>query len=117
MNQTRFELMPVGWVESPLTDRASAPRQGHEGSPEAWLVFEPWVLQGTEGIRAGDEVILLTWLDRARRDVLRTHPRDDASNPEQGRRRREGCLVQGRRRQPVRDRPTDGLIQTAPGRR
>ena len=84
MNQVRFELMPVGWVESPLTDRASAPRQGHEGSPEAWLVFEPWVLQGLEGIRAGDEVIVLTWLDRARRDVLRVHPRGDVSNPEQG---------------------------------
>jgi tRNA-Thr(GGU) m(6)t(6)A37 methyltransferase TsaA len=84
MNQTRFELMPVGWVESPLTDRASAPRQGHEGSPEAWLVFEPWVLQGIEGIRAGDEVIVLTWLDRASRDVLRVHPRGDVANPKQG---------------------------------
>jgi tRNA-Thr(GGU) m(6)t(6)A37 methyltransferase TsaA len=84
MNQTRFELMPVGWVESPLTDRASAPKQGHEGSPEAWLVFEPWVLQGIEGIRAGDEVIVLTWLDRASRDVLRVHPRGDVSNPKQG---------------------------------
>jgi tRNA-Thr(GGU) m(6)t(6)A37 methyltransferase TsaA len=84
MNQTRFELMPVGWVESPLTDRASAPKQGHEGSPEAWLVFEPWVLQGIEGIRAGDEVIVLTWLDRASRDVLRVHPRGDVANPKQG---------------------------------
>lgn len=84
MNQVRFELTPVGWVESPLTDRASAPRQGHEGSPEAWLVFEPWVLRGLEGIRAGDEVIVLTWLDRARRDVLRVHPRGDVANPEQG---------------------------------
>ena len=76
--------MPVGWVESPLTDPASAPKQGHEGSPEAWLVFEPWVLQGLDGIRAGDEVIVLTWLDRASRDVLRVHPRDDVANPEQG---------------------------------
>jgi tRNA-Thr(GGU) m(6)t(6)A37 methyltransferase TsaA len=84
MDQTRFELMPVGWVESPLTDRASAPKQGHEGSPEGWLVFEPWALQGIEEIREGDEVIVLPWLDRARRDVLRVHPRGDAANPEQG---------------------------------
>ena len=84
MDQIRFELVPVGWVESPLTDRESAPKQGHEGSPEAWLVFEPWVLQGLDGIRAGDEVIVLTWLDRASRDVLRVHPRDDVANPEQG---------------------------------
>jgi len=84
MNQARFELIPIGWVESPLTDRASAPKQGHEDSPEAWLVFEPWVLQGLEGIRAGDEVIVLTWLDRSSRDVLRVHPRGDIANPEQG---------------------------------
>jgi tRNA (Thr-GGU) A37 N-methylase len=51
MNQICFELIPVGWVESPLTDRASAPKQAHEGSPEAWLVFEPWVLPGLEGIQ------------------------------------------------------------------
>ena len=54
------------------------------GSPEAWLVFEPWVLQGIEGVRAGDEVIVLTWLDRASRDVLRVHPRGDVANPKQG---------------------------------
>jgi len=79
-----LELKPIGRVESPLTDRASAPKQGDEGSPEAWLVFEPEVLDGLDGLRSGDRVLVLTWLDRARRDVLRTHPRDDISNPEQG---------------------------------
>ena len=84
MNNTRIELVPIGVVESPLTDVASAPKQGDEGAPDAWLVFEPAVLEGLEGIRAGDRVIVLTWLDRARRDVLRVHPRDDLANPEQG---------------------------------
>jgi len=84
MNQARFEVIPIGEVESPLTDRASAPKQDHEGSPDAWLVFEPAVLEGLHGIRPGDQVIVLTWLDRARRDVLRVHPRDDVANPEQG---------------------------------
>jgi len=79
-----LELKPIGRVESPLTDRASAPKQGREGSPEAWLAFEPEVLDGLDGLRSGDRVLVLTWLDRARRDVLRTHPRDDVSNPEQG---------------------------------
>ena len=79
-----LELKSIGRVESPLTDRASAPKQGDEGSPEAWLVFEPEVLDGLDGLRSGDRVFVLTWLDRARRDVLRTHPRDDISNPEQG---------------------------------
>jgi tRNA-Thr(GGU) m(6)t(6)A37 methyltransferase TsaA len=80
----RFEVIPIGEVESLLTDLASAPKQGHEGAPDAWLVFEPGVLEALEGIRPGDRIIVLTWLDRARRDVLRVHPRDDVSNPMQG---------------------------------
>jgi tRNA-Thr(GGU) m(6)t(6)A37 methyltransferase TsaA len=84
VNQPRFELTPIGRVESPLTDPAAAPRQGDEGAPDAWLVFEPAVLAGLEGLHAGDEIIVLTWLDRARRDVLRVHPRGDAARAQQG---------------------------------
>jgi tRNA-Thr(GGU) m(6)t(6)A37 methyltransferase TsaA len=84
MKQARFEVIPIGEVESPLTDMASAPKQGHEGAPDAWLVFEPAVLEGLQGIRPGAQVVVLTWLDRARRDVLRVHPRDDVANPKQG---------------------------------
>jgi tRNA-Thr(GGU) m(6)t(6)A37 methyltransferase TsaA len=84
VTRTRIELVPIGVVESPLTDTASAPKQGDEGAPDAWLVFDSAVLEGLEGIRAGDRVLVLTWLDRARRDVLRVHPRDDVANPMQG---------------------------------
>lgn len=80
----QIEIEPIGRVESPLTDLASAPKQGDEGAPDAWLVFEPGVLDALEGIRVGDEVIVLTWLDRAKRDVLRVHPRGDSSRPQQG---------------------------------
>ena len=79
-----LELKPVGRVESRLTDRADAPKQGHEGAPDAWLVFGRDVLAALEGIRPGDRLIVLTWLDRAQRDVLRVHPRDDTANPKQG---------------------------------
>jgi tRNA-Thr(GGU) m(6)t(6)A37 methyltransferase TsaA len=74
-------LVPVGTVESPLTDRETAPKQGYEGSPEAWLVFAPDFADALEGIAAGDDLLVLTWLDRAQRDVLRVHPRDDLSRP------------------------------------
>jgi tRNA-Thr(GGU) m(6)t(6)A37 methyltransferase TsaA len=84
MNEASLQLTPIGVVESPLTDRDAAPKQGDEGSPGAWLVFEADVIEGLEGIEAGAEVILLTWLDRARRDVLRVHPRGDVTNPVQG---------------------------------
>jgi tRNA-Thr(GGU) m(6)t(6)A37 methyltransferase TsaA len=79
-----IELTPIGEVESPLTDRAAAPKQGDEGAPDAWLVFDPAVLEGLDGMRPGDRIIVLTWLDRAERDVLRVHPRDDLSVPKQG---------------------------------
>ncbi len=79
-----MELIPIGTVESALTDRDAAPKQGDEGAPDAWLAFEPAVLEALHGLRAGDEVIVLTWLDRARRDVLRVHPRGDVSREQQG---------------------------------
>jgi tRNA-Thr(GGU) m(6)t(6)A37 methyltransferase TsaA len=79
-----FELTVIGRVESRLTDLDLAPKQGDEGAPDAWLVFEPAVLEALDGVRAGDEVIVLTWLDRARRDVRRVHPRGDVSRPQQG---------------------------------
>jgi tRNA-Thr(GGU) m(6)t(6)A37 methyltransferase TsaA len=78
------ELVPVGTVESPLTDREAAPKQGDEGAPEAWLVFEPRLAAALDGIAVGDELLVLTWLDRARRDVLRVHPRGDPARAEQG---------------------------------
>jgi tRNA-Thr(GGU) m(6)t(6)A37 methyltransferase TsaA len=71
-------------VRSPLTDRDAAPKQGDEGAPEAWIVFEPHLLAALEGIRAGDELMVLTWLDRADRGVLLVHPRSDPSRPLQG---------------------------------
>jgi tRNA-Thr(GGU) m(6)t(6)A37 methyltransferase TsaA len=79
-----FTAIPIGWVESALTDPAEAPKQGHEGGPDAWLVFDAGVVEGLDGMVSGARVIVLTWLDRARRDVLRVHPRDDPSNPETG---------------------------------
>jgi tRNA-Thr(GGU) m(6)t(6)A37 methyltransferase TsaA len=79
-----FELHPIGRVESPLVDPTVAPKQGDEGAPDAWLVFEPGVLDGLRDLRAGTDVLVLTWLDRARRDMLTVHPRDDLSRSETG---------------------------------
>ena len=78
------ELSRIGTVESVLTDLDAAPRQGDEGAPDARLVFEPAVLDGLDGIRPGDEIIVITWLHLAQRDVLRVHPRGDESRPMQG---------------------------------
>jgi tRNA-Thr(GGU) m(6)t(6)A37 methyltransferase TsaA len=83
-NMTGYQVVPIGWVESPLKDRAQAPRQGDEGAPDAWLVFQPEVAEGLRDLGPGAEIIVLTWLDRAARDVLVTRPRDDPARPPTG---------------------------------
>ncbi|PRX43399.1 tRNA-Thr(GGU) m(6)t(6)A37 methyltransferase TsaA [Prauserella shujinwangii] len=77
-------LRPVGRVESPLTDRAAAPRQGDEGAPVARIVFLPEVREAAADLGEGAEVLVLTWLHLARRDTLSVHPRDDERRPRQG---------------------------------
>ncbi len=79
-----FTLKPIGHVRSPLVDREHAPKQGFEGAPEAWLVFEPEFEQGLKDLRAGEEILVLTWLDRGDREVLSVHPRDDSRVPLRG---------------------------------
>ena len=76
-----FRLRPIGVIRSVLKTRADAPKQGREGAPDAWLEMNPSVVTGLRGIAAGDEIILVTWLHRARRDVLEVHPRSDRSRP------------------------------------
>jgi tRNA-Thr(GGU) m(6)t(6)A37 methyltransferase TsaA len=80
----QYALHPIGWVDSPLVDPDSAPKQGDEGAPDAGITFDDRVRGGLRDLRAGDEVLVLTWLDRARRDVLVVHPRGDPARPETG---------------------------------
>jgi tRNA-Thr(GGU) m(6)t(6)A37 methyltransferase TsaA len=79
-----YQVRPVGRVESPLADRESAPRQGDEGAPEAWIVFADEVRDAVADLEVGSDVIVLTWLDRADRDVLTTRPRGDVGRPMTG---------------------------------
>lgn len=81
MSDASYGLRPIGWVESSIVELDDAPRQGDEGAPDAWLVIDPAVGHGLRDLAAGQELIVLTWLDRARRDVLVTHPRDDPTRP------------------------------------
>jgi tRNA-Thr(GGU) m(6)t(6)A37 methyltransferase TsaA len=81
MSKAQYALRPIGWVESPLVDLEMAPRQGDEGAPDAWLVLDPGTREGIADVKVGTEIIVLTWLDRARRDVLAVHPRGDQDRP------------------------------------
>lgn len=77
-------LTPIGHVESSLINPEHAPKQGNEGSPEAWLVFEAEFQEGLANLEEGEEVLVLTWLDRADRRTLKVHPRDDLSVSQHG---------------------------------
>jgi tRNA-Thr(GGU) m(6)t(6)A37 methyltransferase TsaA len=84
MDDIEMLIRPIGRVESVLTDLAAAPRQGDEGAPNAVLNFDPSVVDGLDGIAVGDHIIVLTWLDRADRSVIRVHPRGDPASPMRG---------------------------------
>jgi tRNA-Thr(GGU) m(6)t(6)A37 methyltransferase TsaA len=76
-----YTVSPVARVRSSLKGRSGAPRQGSEGAPDAWLEILPDFVRAIDMIQAGDELVILTWLHEAQRDVLTTHPRDDPNTP------------------------------------
>jgi tRNA-Thr(GGU) m(6)t(6)A37 methyltransferase TsaA len=79
--RSRPQLRPVGVIKSVLKDRSKAPRQGSEGAPDAWLEIYPWAAEGLRRLAVGDQILVITWFHRARRDVFQVHPRSDLSNP------------------------------------
>jgi len=84
MESVMYEIKPIGFVRSGLTDLADAPKQGREGAPNAWIDVDPTVFQALDGIFEGDDIIVMTWFHKADRGVLQVHPRGDASNPLKG---------------------------------
>ena len=76
-SRARAVLRPIGVIRSELKERKNAPRQGSEGAPDAWLEVRPWAADALLGVAAGDELIVITWLHRGRRDVYQVRPRSD----------------------------------------
>ena len=74
-------LRPIGVIRSTLKSRSKAPKQGSEGAPDAWLNVHAWAADALHRLAAGDEIIVITWFHRARRDVYQVHPRSDPRNP------------------------------------
>lgn len=72
-----FTVTPIGYVRSPLLDREHAPKQGDEGAPAAWLIFKAEFQEGLKDLQVGEDILVLTWLDRGNRETLCVHPRDD----------------------------------------
>jgi len=81
MPESEYVLYPLGFLHSPLKQPGEVPRQGYEGAPDAWLEVNATVAEGLEGIAVGDEIIVITWLHKAQRDILKVHPRGDETMP------------------------------------
>jgi tRNA-Thr(GGU) m(6)t(6)A37 methyltransferase TsaA len=81
MIETSFTIEPIGVIRSELASLEAAPMQGEEGAPAAWLELKTQVAPGLLGISVGDELIVLTWLHLAQRDVLQVHPRGRLEAP------------------------------------
>jgi tRNA-Thr(GGU) m(6)t(6)A37 methyltransferase TsaA len=81
---TSYEVRPVARIESPLTDRATAPKQGDEGAPTARVVFAPEFHRAAADLHPGDRLVLLTWLHEADREVQAVHPRGNPDRPREG---------------------------------
>ena len=71
------QLRPIGVIRSTIKSRSEAPKQGTEGAPDVWLEVHPFAAEAMDGLSVGDEIIVVTWLHRARRDVMKVHPRSD----------------------------------------
>jgi tRNA-Thr(GGU) m(6)t(6)A37 methyltransferase TsaA len=71
------QLRPIGVIRSTIKSRSEAPRQGTEGAPDVWLEVHRFAAEAMDGLSVGDEIIVVTWLHRARRDVMKVHPRSD----------------------------------------
>jgi tRNA-Thr(GGU) m(6)t(6)A37 methyltransferase TsaA len=76
-----YPIRPIGWAQSPLTDIHTAPCQADEGAPRAVLHFLPDYARALQGLTIGDDLVVLTWLDQASRDVLSVYPRGDTARP------------------------------------
>jgi tRNA-Thr(GGU) m(6)t(6)A37 methyltransferase TsaA len=80
-DNSRAQLRPIGVIRSILKTRGAAPMQGSEGAPDAWLEVNAFATRALGGLRAGNDIIVITWLHRARRNVLKVHPRSDPRRP------------------------------------
>ena len=77
MKRGTVQLRPIGVIRSTIKERSDAPKQGAEGAPDAWLDVNPSAAPGLEGLSAGSEIIVITWLHKGRRETLKVRPRSD----------------------------------------
>jgi len=83
-NMNDYLLEPIGWIRSELKKTKDAPRFYTEGAPNARLELDARVWDAMDGIKVGDDIVIITWLHLANRETLKVHPRGDLTRPKRG---------------------------------
>jgi len=83
-NMNDYLLQPIGWIRSELKNTKDAPRFYTEGAPNARLELDARLLDALDGIKVGDDIVVVTWLHLANREILKVHPRGDLTRPKRG---------------------------------
>ena len=81
-----YTLFQIGTVKSSIKDISSEnPKMEFaKGAVKAHIVLMPDYIDAIDGLTSGDKIVLLTWLHKANRDVLKCHPRGDKTRPKKG---------------------------------
>src|SRR5918993_1897286 len=79
-----FVVSPIGFVISELKELDDCPLQESEGAPEAFIQFQDPYREGIKDIQTGDQLIILTWLHLANREVVKCYKRNDVGSGEFG---------------------------------
>jgi tRNA-Thr(GGU) m(6)t(6)A37 methyltransferase TsaA len=74
----------IGKIESSLKSIEECPLQETENAPEASIQIFAEFTEGVRDIRAGQEILLLTWLHLADRSVITCYPRNNRESPHIG---------------------------------
>lgn len=71
----------IGRISSSLKNLEDCPLQGNENAPDAEVIIYPEFKEGIKDIKAGTEILLLTWLHAADRSVIKCYPRNNTDAP------------------------------------
>jgi len=73
------KLSLIGVLHGDIRSRAEAPKNYSESDRTGIIEIFPEYLDGLDGIKAGQTIVVLFWLHRSDRDTLKVYPRGDRS--------------------------------------
>jgi len=79
-----FTVHPIGILHCDITSKEDAPKNYDISSRIGTIEIYSDYLTALEGINKGDLIVVLFWLHKSERDILKVHPRGDTTRPQRG---------------------------------